>query len=315
MQEYAAAEMRPAMLLSDLLSNFPFPVETHLFSERSFETLSIVPSSCPTKYCTFVDSEKYLPFLDEHTQMLITTESIAQITRGGSWGLCVTEQPRLLFYLLHNALCKSNSFAYQRPLVPTAVGDDCRISPLASIATENVIIGNNVIIEEFVVVRKNTVINDGTVLRSGAKIGGVGFEFKSDEKSHLFAITHAGGVIIGKNSEIQYNTCVDKAIFPWDDTVIGDDCKIDNLVHVAHSVKLEKNVMVVALSGLGGRVKVGIDSWIGFHSVVRNGLTVGQNARANMGAVVTQDIEPGQAVSGNYAIPHDRFIEEMRSRK
>lgn len=38
--------------------------------------------------------------------------------------------------------------------------------------------------------------------------------------------------------------------------MIGDYCKIDNLVHIAHAVKLEDSVMVVANSGIGGRVLV-----------------------------------------------------------
>ena len=45
-------------------------------------------------------------------------------------------------------------------------------------------------------------------------------------------VKHLGGVKIGKNVEIQHNTCVDKAVYPWDDTIIGNNSKIDNLVHI-----------------------------------------------------------------------------------
>jgi UDP-3-O-[3-hydroxymyristoyl] glucosamine N-acyltransferase len=186
------------------------------------------------------------------------------------------------------------------------------ISPLASIALNNVIIGDNVLIEEFAVIRENTVIGDNSVIRAGVKVGGEGFECRRQADA-IESVLHLGGVIIGKNVEVQYNTCIDKALFPWDNTEIGDFTKIDNLVHVGHAVKIGKRVLVVANCGLGGCTVIGDDSWIGFGATVSNLLSVGQNARANIGAVVTRNIADNASVTGNFAIDHQRFIENLKA--
>ena len=95
--------------------------------------------------------------------------------------------------------------------------------------------------------------------------------------------------------------------------MIEDFCKIDNSVHVAHAVKVGKCTMIVANSGIGGRVTIGNNAWIGFGCTIRNGITIGNNSRVNMGAVVTKDVLDGQAVSGNFAVDHSIFINLMKS--
>jgi UDP-3-O-[3-hydroxymyristoyl] glucosamine N-acyltransferase len=118
-------------------------------------------------------------------------------------------------------------------------------------------------------------------------------------------------VKIGVNVEIQYNTCVDRAVYPWDDTVIGDYCKIDNLVHIAHGVKLGPKVMIVANSGIGGRTIIKEGAWIGFGATIKNGVILGKKARANMGSVVTKEIPDNSSVTGNFAIEHSKFIQNL----
>lgn len=94
--------------------------------------------------------------------------------------------------------------------------------------------------------------------------------------------------------------------------MIGDNVKIDNLVHIGHGVKVKQNTMIVANSGIGGRTEIGENVWVGFASTIRNGLKVENNSRINMRAVVTKEVKEGQAVSGNFAIEHDRFIHHMK---
>jgi UDP-3-O-[3-hydroxymyristoyl] glucosamine N-acyltransferase len=183
---------------------------------------------------------------------------------------------------------------------------------LASIAQNIVIIGNNVSVEEFVVIRENTFIDNDTIIRDGCKVGGQGYELKRTDYG-ILSVAHAGGVKIGKNVEIQYNTCVDRGVFPWDDTIFGDYCKIDNLVHVAHGVKIGKNVLVVANVGLGGRTEINDGAWIGFAATITNGVTVGEDARANIGAVVTKSVPGNSSVTGNFAIEHSKFLRNLKA--
>lgn len=296
------------MLLSEILKEMG--IEPNFVSnEISFETMALAATELPNPFLTFLDTEKYIGTLTENAAVVLTTSQLAPLIMEKGKSTYVTEQPRLLFFAIHNFL--ASSMLYPRTKYKTQIGKNCTISPLAVIAENNVIIGDDVIIEEFAVVRENVVIGDHGILRAGAIVGGMGFEFKRGD-GKIASVDHLGGVVLGSHVEIQYHTCIDRAVYPWDNTIIGDYCKLDNLVHIGHAVKLAPRVMVVAHSGVGGRTEVDEDSWIGFGAVLKNGLHIGKNARANMGAVVTKDIPDGEAVSGNFAIAHNRFIAKMK---
>ena len=163
-------------------------------------------------------------------------------------------------------------------------------------------------------VKENTVIGDDCVIRTGTKIGGPGFEIKNDGTKTI-TVTHIGGVVIGNNVEIQQNSNVDKAIYPWDDTIIEDHVRINTLVQIAHGDKIGRFTEIVAHASIQGRVRIGENVWIGPGSVIRNGISIGDNARVNMGAVVTLSVPAGEAVSGNFAINHKLLLEEVKNKK
>ncbi|MPN11846.1 UDP-3-O-acylglucosamine N-acyltransferase [bioreactor metagenome] len=207
----------------------------------------------------------------------------------------------------------SESSDYRRNQYSTIIGHNCNISQLASISNNNVTIGNNVIIEEFVIIRENTVIEDNCIIRAGCTIGGEGFEFKRNANVDIMNVKHCGGLVIKSNVEIQYNTCLDKAIYPWDNTVIGEYTKISNLVYIAHGVKIGDRCLLAANSSIGGRTIIGEDSWLGISATISNGLIVGKNSRVSIGAVVTKNVNEGEIVSGNFAIEHGKFINFIKS--
>ena len=299
------------MLLSEILKrsvvDFPCRVE----KEKEFTYLALAATYLDKPTCTFLDNGKYADSIKDNVSVLLTTEELAPLFSGRDICVCVCEYPRELFFKLQNFLAEHTEYGYTRTSFDTVIGKCCSISPLASIAKKNVRIGNNVTIEEFVVIRENTVIGDNTIIRAGAKIGGHGFEFKRKDNT-IFPVAHTGGVIIGHDAEVQYNTCIDRAVYTWDNTVIGDYTKIDNLVHIGHAVKVGKSVMIVANCGIGGRTVIGDCTWIGFGATVINGTTVGRNARVNMGAVVTKLVPDGGSVTGNFAIDHAKFIENLK---
>lgn len=281
----------------------------NLIDEKEFDTLGILASKTEKKLCTFIDNEKYIPELKDNFVMIITTQELYELLSNRKCGFYITKTPRIDFFSIHNVLSKNES--YKRKSFKTTIGNNCNISSMACIAKDNVIIGNNVTIEEFVSIKENTIIGDNTIIRAGSVIGGTGFEFKRlDEK--VMAVNHVGGVIIGNHVEIQYNTAIDKAIYPWDDTIIGDYTKIDNLNHIGHACKIGKSVMIPAGSIIGGRAIVQDNSWIGIGSIIRNGMTIGKNARCNMGSVVTKNVDNNKSVTGNFAIDHEIFINNMK---
>ncbi|MGN1270363.1 MAG: UDP-3-O-(3-hydroxymyristoyl)glucosamine N-acyltransferase [Clostridia bacterium] len=280
-----------------------------LINEQEFDTLGILASKTEKNICTFIDDDKYISDIKDNFTMLITTQELYEKLKDRKCGFYITEFPRIEFFNIHNKLCSNSN--YVRKSFETKVGKSCNISKLACIAEKNVIIGNNVIIEEFVSIKENVVIGDNTIIRAGSIIGGCGFEFKRN-KDKIMPVNHVGGVKIENNVEIQYNTTIDKAIYPWDDTIIGEYTKIDNLNHIGHACKIGRCVMLPAASIIGGRTVIEDNVWIGIGCTVRNGITIGKNARCNMGAVVTRNVEENTSVTGNFAIDHETFINNVK---
>jgi UDP-3-O-[3-hydroxymyristoyl] glucosamine N-acyltransferase len=297
------------MKLSSILKEMN--VLSHEITEDiEFETLALSESSLENNFCTFLDNPKFIDNLSDNASIIITNKEIS--SHISNRALCIVEEPRMLFFRIHNFL--KDNLEYVRSNFKSIIKDNCKISNLSSIASENVIIGNNVVIEEFVVIRENTVIDDNCIIRAGSIIGGEGFEFKRDKKNYsILEVKHLGGVVIEKNVEIQQNVCIDKAVYPWDNTIIGENSKLDNFIHVAHAVKIGKNVLIAAQTGFGGRTIIKNDSWIGFATTITNGIEIGENANVNIGAVVTKKVNAGESVSGNFAIDHKKFIEFIKS--
>ncbi len=116
-----------------------------------------------------------------------------------------------------------------------SIGDHCIIYPGVKIYAECVI-GNHVIIHS------NTVIGSD----------GFGFHFNGNE---FKKIHHTGKVIIEDHVEIGSNTVIDRAAF--DNTIIREGTKLDNLIQIAHNVEIGKHTVVAAQAGISGSVEVG----------------------------------------------------------
>lgn len=303
------------MLLSKELPKIG--IDCQCYDEKEFESLGLAGYNDGKNVCTFLAAAKYAAGLSDGISMILTSQKVydelmSAGSLGGSYGICIVDNPRLTYFLLHNALCESEE--YTRPRFESKIAKSAQISPLAYIAPYNVVIGRKAIIEEFVSIKENTVIGNDCVIRTGTKIGGPGFEIKNDGTKTI-TVTHTGGVIIGNNVEIQQNSNVDKAIYPWDDTIIKDNVRINSMVQIAHGDKIGRFTEIVAGASIQGRVQIGENVWIGPGSVIRNGISIGDNARVNMGAVVTLSVPAGAAVSGNFARDHATLIDEMKTYK
>lgn len=274
-------------------------------SERKFDVLALVAQNPQKKFLTFVNEQKYFSKLNENVSIVITKPELKD-SAPSSCGVIVSENPTLTFFELHNFL-ESNR-GYVRTEYKTTIGKNCKISRLASIAENNVIVGNNVVIENFVTIYPDTVIKDNVIIRSGAKIGGQGFEYKRCSDNTILAINHYGGVMIEHDADIHCNVCIDRAVYPWDDTVIGEYTKIDNLSHIAHAVKIGARCLIAAGTCFGGRTEVGNDCWFGIGSVVKNAIKVGNEASVTMGSVLANNVKDNAEVSGFYAVNHSDFL-------
>ena len=297
------------MNISDILCDLD--IKHVCDGNAEFESLGLLKSDTDKKICSFVVNEKYIKEMGSNISVLLTTDEVAKKIEKGTndIGVCVVDNPRYVFFKLHNYLCGREEYVQKK--YDTAIGENCKISEFAYIAPQNVRIGNNVTIEEFVSIKENVSIGDNCIIRAGSVIGGEGFEQKRHGKEVL-SVHHAGSVIIGDNVELQQGNFVDKAIYPWDYTLIDDYTRTDNNVYIAHADKIHKRVLIAACTCIAGRVEIEDDVWIGPGVTLINGMHIGKEARVNIGAVATRDVPEGEAVTGNFAIPHDKFIENIK---
>lgn len=80
------------------------------------------------------------------------------------------------------------------------------------------------------------------IIHSGTVIGCDGYDYYSDDDRTIGKIEHFGRVVIYDKTENGINVCIDKSTI--DDTMIGLNSKIDNLVYIAHNVQIGKNEFV-----------------------------------------------------------------------
>lgn len=161
--------------------------------------------------------------------------------------------------------------------------------------------GHKVIVGENTVLTNCEIGNNVTIWHN-VTIGGDGFSFEVDERNgNVVKIPHFGKVIIGDRVEIQSGTQIARGSFQ--DTIIEDDVKIDQLVHIAHNCHVKRGTLIPAGAMLAGSVTVGEYSWIAPETSVINGATLGRHSMTGMGAVVTKDVGDNQLVVGVPARP------------
>jgi UDP-3-O-[3-hydroxymyristoyl] glucosamine N-acyltransferase len=138
-------------------------------------------------------------------------------------------------------------------------------------------------------------------LHAGARIGSDGFGYVFRDGAHQ-KIPHIGRCIIGDDVEIGANSTIDRGSI--DDTVIGEGTKIDNLVHIAHNVRIGKKCLIMAQVGVAGSVTVGDGAILAGQAGISGHLTIGAGARVAAQGGVFGDIPAGETWSGYPARPH-----------
>jgi UDP-3-O-[3-hydroxymyristoyl] glucosamine N-acyltransferase len=144
-------------------------------------------------------------------------------------------------------------------------------------------IGDKTEIWSGTVIRERSVIGSYCLLHPNVSIGGDGFGFRpAPDGRGLMKIPHIGNVVIGNGVEIGSGSCVDRGKFS--STIIGDGCKIDNLIQIGHNSKMGRSCIMAGASGLAGSVTLGDGCIIGGgarvsdHVTLGNGVTVGGNS-------------------------------------
>lgn len=180
------------------------------------------------------------------------------------------------------------------------IGDNCVLFASVSVGA-GVRIGEHSKLYPGATVYPGCSLGSRVVLHAGVVIGADGFGYRPG-KQGLVKLPHVGTVIIEDDVEIGANSAVDRA--KTGATVIGRGTKIDNLVHVAHNVKIGEHCVVVALSGVAGSVQIGRGVTLAAQSGIRDHVKIGDGAVVAARSGVIGDVEAGLTVSGFPARDH-----------
>ncbi|NOY50397.1 MAG: UDP-3-O-(3-hydroxymyristoyl)glucosamine N-acyltransferase [Chlorobi bacterium] len=195
-----------------------------------------------------------------------------------------------------------------------SIGKNCKIGAGCYVG-KNVVLGDGVILYPNVTVLDDTKIGNGTIVWSGTvirerteigqfcifhsnvSIGADGFGYRPREDgTGLAKIPQIGNVVIGNAVEIGANSCVDRGKFS--STVLGDGCKIDNLVQIAHNCILGRSCIMAGNSGLAGSVTLGDGVIIGGSASIKDHTTIHSGAVVAAGSGVMNDVPAGKTVLG-----------------
>jgi UDP-3-O-[3-hydroxymyristoyl] glucosamine N-acyltransferase len=151
-------------------------------------------------------------------------------------------------------------------------------------------------------------IGDGVKIAACAVIGEAGFGLAVGPRG-LVDVPQLGRVIIQDNVSIGAHTCVDRGAF--DDTQVGENTKIDNLVQIAHNVVVGRNCAIAGHCGLSGSAVVGDGVQMGGRVGLADHVVVGAAARLAAAAGVMHDVPAGESWSGIPAKPVLQFFREV----
>lgn len=165
------------------------------------------------------------------------------------------------------------------------VGDDTTIHP-------------NVVLEKDVTIGRNVIIHASTV------VGSDGFGFALGKDGHT-KIVHAGTVRVEDNVEIGAGCTIDRGVMG--ETVIGRGSKLDNLIQIAHNVRIGPNCILVAQVGIAGSSELGESVTLAGQAGIAGHLKVGSGAVVMGKASVFKDIPPGAQVAGTPAIDANQW--------
>ncbi|MGY8999201.1 MAG: UDP-3-O-(3-hydroxymyristoyl)glucosamine N-acyltransferase [Rhodospirillales bacterium] len=142
------------------------------------------------------------------------------------------------------------------------------------------------------------ILGDGSVIHPGVCIGQDGFGFAPAMPRHM-KVQQLGRVIIGCDVEIGANTAIDRGAGP--DTTIGDGTKIDNLVHIAHNVRIGRGCFITGQNGIAGSANIGDFVSFGGQVGISGHVTIGDGVKVAAQSGVSSNISAGEIVAGTPA--------------
>ena len=171
------------------------------------------------------------------------------------------------------------------------------------------IIGVDGLIHAHVSIREDIVIGDRVVIQDGAVIGSDGFGFARRPDGTHQKIPQRGRVVIEDDVEIGAQSAIDRPAIG--ETRIASGTKIDNLVQVAHGVRIGRNVLLAAQAGIAGSTVLDDDVVMAGQSGVTGHVHLGRGVKVSAKSAVTKDVAPGEHVAGIPAADVEQWRETI----
>ena len=263
------------------------------------------------------------------------------------------ERPRLammkLLHLFYDAPDAPLGIHPSAVIHPEAkIGENVSIGPNVVIS-RNAVIGNNTKLLANIYIGKNSTVGENclfhpgvnigdnshignrVILQHGVSIGADGFSFvtenpdvieqarkegsvkESNTKQKVYKIPSIGGVVIADDVEIGANTCIDRGTI--ENTIIGPQTKIDNLVQIGHNCKIGGACMIVSQVGLAGSCKIGDRVVIAGQAGLADHLSIGSDSIIMAQAGVTKSFPDKSIIIGAPAVPRKDFIKQLKMLK
>ena len=274
--------------------------EHNFFGNESLELHGFCPISDTKPGCiTWIRSmEKFdLTTAGLSEDLLIITDKSPDDSIKNGFNLIITNDPKAVYFeILKRFFPPAQAIPGISPksvIETEKIGENVSIGHNCYICKDT-IIGDNAVIMHNVVIECPTVIGDDCYIGSGTVIGTIGYGYYTVGDKRPRKVPDYGGVKIGNRVSIGANTCIAKGTLT--DTVIEDDVKIDNLCHIAHNSRIGARSYIIALSMIAGSSIVKDDVYIAPGAMIFDNITIGENSKVGMGAIVAQSVEPNKII-------------------
>lgn len=272
---------------------------------------------------TFISNPRYQP-------LLASTRASAVIVSSGvetpGKNLILVNNPYWAFAKILEAFLPKSTpplGVHEKAWLGTDVklGEEISLFPFCSIGNR-VSLGRRVVIYPGVNVGDDSVIGDDTVIHSnvtlypgtevgkrviihaGTVVGSDGFGFVQEGGKNL-KIPQVGTVVIEDDVEIGSNVSIDRGTMG--STVIKQGVKIDNLVQIAHNVKIGEHSVVISQVGISGSTQIGKNVMLGGQAGIVGHLKVGDRAKVAAKTGVSKSIPPDTVIAGHAGVPFNQW--------
>lgn len=290
----------------------------------SFASIATLDDAGPSDI-SFLENRRYIPaFRASRAGACIVHPRLAGVAPAGM-ALVLCEEPYRGYARVAAALHPEP--AEEPGIHPSAtVGSGCSIGEGASVAAGAVIgagatigprasIGANSVIGPGVSIGADTrvganatishaIVGERVRVFPGARIGQDGFGYALGPAGHV-KVPQLGRVVIGDGVEIGANTTIDRGSVG--DTVIGHGTVIDNLVQIAHNVRIGRGCVIVGQAGISGSTRLDDFVVVGGQVGIAGHLHLASGAQVAAKSGVHRDVRPGEVVGGYPAVPIREF--------